>query len=76
MTARLQIRTCPSCGGTIRKVRKNWTDTAAGQKYTVRSLEFYECPDCGEKVFDAEAMHRIESASPAFEKSRQHEVAV
>ena len=71
---KLHIRTCPSCGGSIRKVRKKLTDTAAGRKYSVQSLEFYECPECGERVFDTEAMHRIEAASPAFKKPRQHAV--
>ena len=31
-------------------------------------LEFYQCPDCGEKVYDRAAMQRIEASSPAFAK--------
>jgi len=37
--------------------------------YTVEELEFYECPDCGEKVYDRDAMRTIEANSPAFAKT-------
>jgi len=37
-----------------------------GQPYTVPDLEFYECPDCGERIYDREAMRKIEAYSPAF----------
>ena len=37
-----------------------------GQRYTVPRLEFHECPDCGEKIYEPAAMRRIEAASPAF----------
>ena len=70
MTTKLEIRTCPSCGGRIKRVRKKWQGTADGRKYSVPSLEFYECPNCGEKVYDAAAMQRIEAASPALKVSR------
>ena len=30
------------------------------------ALEFHECPACGEKVFDREAMRKIQTHSPAF----------
>jgi YgiT-type zinc finger domain-containing protein len=66
----IKITTCPSCNSKkIRKVRRNWTGQFKGQTYTVPNLEYYECPDCGEKVYDREAMRRIEEYSPAFEKS-------
>jgi predicted RNA-binding Zn-ribbon protein involved in translation (DUF1610 family) len=32
----------------------------------VRDLEYYECPVCGEQVFDREEMRKIEARSPAF----------
>lgn len=65
-----KIATCPSCGSDrIKAVRKDWTGNFAGQAYTVRNLEFYDCPECGEKVYDREAMRRIEEASPAFAKA-------
>jgi YgiT-type zinc finger domain-containing protein len=53
----------------IKKVRRNLTETVRGQTYTVPGLEFHECPDCGEKIFDREAMRKIEACSPAFAKS-------
>jgi YgiT-type zinc finger domain-containing protein len=45
-----RITSCPSCGSEkIRKVRRKWQGECHGQTYTVEKLEFYECPDCGEK---------------------------
>ena len=67
----LQITICPSCGsGKIKGVRRDWSGEYKGRPYTVPSLEFYECPACGEKVYDREAMRRIEDYSPAFDKVR------
>jgi YgiT-type zinc finger domain-containing protein len=66
----LNITTCPSCGSeSIRRVRRTWRGEVQGQRYSVPGLEFYECPDCGEKVYDREAMRRIEAHSPAFQKA-------
>ena len=67
----IKIITCPTCGSKrIKKVRRNWSGQFQGQTYTVPSLEYYECPECEEKVYDREAMRRIEEYSPAFEKSQ------
>ncbi len=66
----LEIRTCPTCGSNkIKKVRRNWSGEFQGQCYTVPSLEFYECPVCGEKVYGRRAMRKIEEHSPAFTKT-------
>jgi len=63
----LKITVCPSCGSQkIKKVRRDWTGTYHDQGYVVPKLAFYECPQCGEKVYDREAMRRIEARSPAF----------
>ncbi len=63
----LQITVCPSCGSTeIEKVCRDWSGEHEGQSYTVASLEFYQCPACGEKVYDREAMRKIQQHSPAF----------
>jgi hypothetical protein len=48
----------------------------AGRSYAVPSLEFYECPVCGEKAYDPEAMRKIEATSPAFNRPRNRNVAV
>ena len=65
----LKITTCPSCRGrNIKKVRRNWIGNFKGKRYEVPNLQFYECPDCGEKVYDRKAMREIEERSPAFER--------
>lgn len=65
---KLNITTCPSCGSKrIKSVRRNRNSSFKGKEYMVTNLDYYECPDCGEKVYDREAMRRIEAHSPAFE---------
>jgi YgiT-type zinc finger domain-containing protein len=74
----LNINTCPSCGSKkVKHVRKNWNGEFQGRTYTVPELEFYECPECAEKIYDREAMRKIEAYSPAFAKvqARQGEAA-
>jgi YgiT-type zinc finger domain-containing protein len=69
MRETVQITICPSCGSDkIRKVRQDWAGKVGKQDYTVPSLEFYECPDCGERIYDRHAMRRIEACSPAYAK--------
>ncbi|MEW6357290.1 MAG: type II toxin-antitoxin system MqsA family antitoxin [Planctomycetota bacterium] len=66
----MRLTICPSCGSRrIKKVRRKWTGTFQGRTYVVPSLQFHECPDCGEKVYDREAMRKIEAHSPAFERA-------
>ena len=66
----LKITTCPSCGsGKIKKIRRNWTGNFKGKTYKVPNLQYYECPNCGEKVYDRDAMREIEALSPAFERT-------
>ncbi|MCI0418022.1 MAG: type II toxin-antitoxin system MqsA family antitoxin [Acidobacteria bacterium] len=66
----MEVITCPSCGSEkIEKVRRNWQGKYQGKAYTVRELEFYKCPNCGESVYGREAIRRIEAESPAFRKS-------
>jgi YgiT-type zinc finger domain-containing protein len=67
----ITITICPTCGSDkIKKVQRDWTDEFQGQSYTVPALEFWECPNCGERIYDREAMRRIEACSPAFAKPR------
>lgn len=66
-----EITICPSCGGPIKKVKKNWTGSFRGLYYTVPDLEYYECENCGEKVYDRETMRKIESYSPAFARKQE-----
>lgn len=77
MNMALKIKMCPTCGGeNIKKVRRNLIGRVAGRSYGVPSLEFHECPDCGEKVYDREAMRKIEALSPAFNRSRTRKVGL
>ena len=63
----INITFCPSCGSNkIKRVRRNWKGEFQNRSYTVPLLEFYECPACGEKIYDREAMRKIENFSPAF----------
>jgi len=67
----IKITRCPTCGSRrIRRVRRDWHDEFQGQSYAVPDLEFHECPSCGEKLFDRQAMRKIEACSPAFAKHR------
>ncbi len=67
----IRLASCPTCGSNkIKKVRRKWTGKFHGQTYTVPRLEFHECPICGEKVYDREAMRQIEAHSPSLTKAR------
>jgi len=67
----LKITECPTCGSRkIKRVRRDWTDTFEGHTYTVPDLQFWNCPDCGEEIYDREAMRKIEAHSPAYAKQR------
>jgi YgiT-type zinc finger domain-containing protein len=66
-TVNMDIIHCPSCGsGKIKKIRGPVSHTFEGVAYTVRGVTYHECPDCGERVYDAEAVNKIQAASPAF----------
>lgn len=67
----LNITQCPTCGSNkIAKVCRDFTETVNGQTYTVPALEFYECPNCGEQLYDREAMRKIEAYSPSYAKKK------
>ncbi len=69
----LNITTCPTCGSRrIQHVRRDFHEVYKGEAYVVPDLDFHECPDCGEKVFDRDAMRRIEAVSPAYRTRRLH----
>lgn len=71
MEAKLKITACPNCGGDqICLLRQDWVSEFDGQVYVVPDLEFYQCARCGERIYDREAMRKIESYSPAFTKTR------
>lgn len=67
----LTIKRCPTCGsGGIRRVRRDWRGRFGSREYTVPALAFYECGACGEKVYDRDAMRKIEAHSPVFSRRR------
>jgi YgiT-type zinc finger domain-containing protein len=64
----MRITRCPSCGSKkVKRVRRNLVEEYQGRRYTVPNLEFHECPDCGEKIYDPEAMRRIEAVYPCLQ---------
>ena len=70
MNDKLQIKTCPTCGSEkIRRVVRDITRKYKGQTYIVPKVGFYDCPNCGEKVYDHEAMSKIKTYSPAYHKA-------
>ncbi|MGC1377283.1 MAG: YgiT-type zinc finger protein [Anaerolineales bacterium] len=71
MNDKLLIKTCPTCGSDqIRPVVRDVTRSYKGQTYTVPAMEFYECPNCGEKVYDRVSIQKIEAYSPAYRHER------
>ena len=67
----LTISACPSCGSErIRIVCRDVKRGAGDSVYLVPKLTFFECPDCGEQVYDQRAMRRIEECSPTFVKAK------
>jgi YgiT-type zinc finger domain-containing protein len=63
----ITIKICPTCGSDkIKQTNRNWRAEYRGHKYSVPDLKYYECPDCGEKIYNREAMRKIEAHSPAF----------
>jgi len=69
---RLKITECPTCGSDkIALVCRELMETFDGQTYTVPSLEFFECPDCDEKLYDRDAMQKIEAYSPTYANRRR-----
>ena len=72
----LKITTCPTCGSEkIARVCRDLTRTVKDQTYTIPALEFYECPNCGEKIFDREAMRKIEAHLPSYAKKKLKKAA-
>jgi YgiT-type zinc finger domain-containing protein len=67
MDVKLIIKTCPTCGSDkIQLVVKDVIRTYKGQTYTAPEVEFYECSNCGERVYDRVAIQKIKAHSPAY----------
>ena len=73
-----RIKTCPSCGSRrIRPVRRDVTIDAGGVRFVTPQVEFDDCPNCGEQIFDLTAMEKIDSYRPsgARAKARRRKIA-
>jgi YgiT-type zinc finger domain-containing protein len=69
--SRLNLTTCPTCGSkNIQAVRKAVSGSRQGKSYSAPDVEFYECPDCGERVYDSQAIRKIEKHSIVPPKQR------
>jgi YgiT-type zinc finger domain-containing protein len=69
--SRIKLTVCPSCySKNLKKVRKTVSGTRQGKRYSVPAVEFYECPDCGERVYDPAAMRQIEQRSATGVRKR------
>lgn len=72
----LKITTCPTCGSDqLKLIRCDLTEEFRGQSYTVPDLEFYECLACGERIYDQQAMRKLEAYSPAYAQRRKKKSA-
>jgi YgiT-type zinc finger domain-containing protein len=68
MTPTIPINQCPTCGSDqIVLVVRDLLRQYQGEMYTVPAVKFYECPVCGERVYDREAMQKIAAYSPAYQ---------
>jgi YgiT-type zinc finger domain-containing protein len=71
MNGEFQIKTCPTCGSDrIKRVVRDVIRRHKSRTYTVPSVEFYDCPNCGERVYGREAMLKIEDYSPVYRTTR------
>ena len=69
--ARIKLTFCLNCySKNIKKVRRTVSGMRQGRQYSVPGVEFYECPDCGEHMYDPTAMRQIERGSGAKVRSR------
>jgi len=68
----LRIKTCPSCGSRkIRLVTNDYHGKFRGKPYVAPAIEHHECPACGERLFGADAMRRIESFRPGSRRKNR-----
>jgi len=68
----IPLTKCPSCGSRkIKRVTRDYAGVYRGQPYKVPDVQFDECPDCGEQVFDGEMVERIQSHRPVVRRARR-----
>jgi YgiT-type zinc finger domain-containing protein len=58
------LRTCPICSSRrIRKVRRTFSQIIRGQEVHVPNVECYECPNCGNRIYDPAAADKVLAAA-------------
>jgi YgiT-type zinc finger domain-containing protein len=58
------LKTCPICFGRhIRRVRRVFAQAIDGREIRIPNVECYECPDCGERIYDPNAADKVLAAS-------------
>jgi YgiT-type zinc finger domain-containing protein len=58
------LKTCPICSGKrIHKVRRVFSQTVEGREVRIPNIECFECPDCGERIYDPAAADKVLAAS-------------
>jgi YgiT-type zinc finger domain-containing protein len=73
---RIKLNVCPNCySKQLKKVRRTVSGMRQGKRYSVPGVEFYECPDCGERIYDPTAMRQIEQGSQAVGRNRVKRIA-
>jgi YgiT-type zinc finger domain-containing protein len=59
------LKTCPICSSRrIHKVRRTFSQTIAGREIRVPNVECYECPNCGQRIYDPAAADKVLAAAP------------
>jgi YgiT-type zinc finger domain-containing protein len=72
MNRKLQIKHCPNCGSELIQLGiRDLTRQYKGQSCTVPAVMFYDCPTCGEKVYDRVAMQKIQQYSLAYQHTKE-----
>lgn len=67
----IRIKVCPTCGSRrIRRVTRDVSGMWLGKHpYIAPKVNFYECPVCGERIFDPAALRKIQLFRPKLGKS-------
>jgi YgiT-type zinc finger domain-containing protein len=70
-TDEIRITHCPTCGSDrIRRVTRDVPGVYKSRAYTAKNVHFEECPVCGERLFDREAMKKLDLARGAATKAK------
>lgn len=56
----LDYKTCDKCGGKMLLETMSQVFKVNGKKIEIKGVETYKCENCGEQVYDAREMRRID----------------